>query len=301
MTASPPVAIGLPVFNGERYLGETIESVLGQRFGDFSLVICDNASTDATGEICRDYAARDGRITYHRNAENLGAAANYNLTFQRSSSEFFKWAAADDLLAPEFLDTCVEALRAAPPSVGLVYPRALMIDADGNAIGPYDDGLDLRQPSPCARLRTFARRWSLGNPVFGLARRSTLARTGLIRPFAASDIVLLGELGLLGEVHELPQRLFLRRVHAAMSRQANVTQREVAAWFDPAGGRRHWVRGRTLVFLYLLRLVASSESLPVSQRGLCCMSFSGSWAARRARVRLGRLRRLARERIAGAR
>jgi glycosyltransferase involved in cell wall biosynthesis len=61
--ATPPISIGMPVYNGERYLPEALDSTLAQTFGDFELIICDNASTDRTEEICRDYAARDRRIT----------------------------------------------------------------------------------------------------------------------------------------------------------------------------------------------------------------------------------------------
>jgi glycosyltransferase involved in cell wall biosynthesis len=103
----PKVATGMPVWNGEKFVSEAIESILAQTYGDFELVISDNASTDATAEICHDYAKQDARIRYIRQKTNIGAAPNYNEVFRHSSGQYFKWAAHDDVLAPEFIGECV--------------------------------------------------------------------------------------------------------------------------------------------------------------------------------------------------
>jgi glycosyltransferase involved in cell wall biosynthesis len=73
MTAQPRLSIGLPVYNGEEYLAESLDALLGQTYEDFELVISDNASTDGTQELCRKYAARDSRIRYLRLPRNIGA------------------------------------------------------------------------------------------------------------------------------------------------------------------------------------------------------------------------------------
>ena len=106
----PRVSIGLTVFNSERYLDESIQSLLSQTFQDFELIISDNASTDRTKDIALTYAARDHRVRYVRNRMNIGVAGNFNQVFRLSSGEFFKWAAYDDLCAPDFLFRCVEVL-----------------------------------------------------------------------------------------------------------------------------------------------------------------------------------------------
>src|SRR3990172_5611242 len=98
------IAVGLPVYNGQKYLAQAIESILGQTFADFELIISDNASTDRTQEICQAYAARDPRVRYFRNERNLGAGPNYDLCFERARSKYFKWAAHDDVIAPDFLE-----------------------------------------------------------------------------------------------------------------------------------------------------------------------------------------------------
>jgi glycosyltransferase involved in cell wall biosynthesis len=102
---SARVAIGLPVYNGQNYVRDAVESILAQSYGDFRLIITDNCSTDGTQDICREYAARDRRIEYHRHAENIGAAPNFNsaLHYAPPECEFFKWAAHDDVLGRDFL------------------------------------------------------------------------------------------------------------------------------------------------------------------------------------------------------
>src|SRR5687768_11755331 len=104
------VSVGMPVFNGERFIEAALDSVLAQNYGDLEVVISDNASTDDTEEICRSYAAKDDRVRYFRNRINYGIAFNFNNVFRLSSGRYFKWAASDDVCAPDFLSRCVEIL-----------------------------------------------------------------------------------------------------------------------------------------------------------------------------------------------
>ena len=103
MTAAPRLSIGLPVYNGENYLAESIEALLGQSYQDFELIISDNASTDGTDGISRRYAKQDSRVRYIRHQRNIGLAPNHNFVFRQSRGEFFKWAASDDLYARDLL------------------------------------------------------------------------------------------------------------------------------------------------------------------------------------------------------
>ena len=98
----PRVSIGLPVYNGERYLPQALDAILSQTFEDFELIISDNASTDSTQDICKSYAANDARVKYFRNSSNIGISRNFNRVFELSSGgEYFKWCAHDDLMAPD--------------------------------------------------------------------------------------------------------------------------------------------------------------------------------------------------------
>ncbi len=103
---TPKVSIGMPVYNGGRFLKEALDSLLVQTFTDFELIISDNASTDETEAICQDYAAKDKRIRYIRQTENRGAIANFQFVLDEAVGEYFMWAAADDIWSSEFIMTC---------------------------------------------------------------------------------------------------------------------------------------------------------------------------------------------------
>ncbi|NQV20616.1 MAG: glycosyltransferase family 2 protein, partial [Rhodospirillales bacterium] len=172
--SSPRVSIGLPVYNGETYLGLAIDSILAQTFTDFELVICDNCSTDRTQEICEHYAKQDARVRYYRNPENLGAGPNYDRTFELSSGEYFKWMAHDDLIAPEFLEKCVAALDADPGAV-LCHARVELMDADGEVTASYDPGLnDTISNRVSDRFSAVIIPVHMGTDFFGVIRRTAL-------------------------------------------------------------------------------------------------------------------------------
>lgn len=228
----PRVSVGVPVYNGEAYLRECLESLLAQDFEDYELIISDNGSTDGTEEICRDYAARDTRIRYLREPENRGGSWNFNRLPYLARGEYFRWSCHDDMCAPTHLRTCVEALDRAAPSVVLVLTGTAFIDERGAVIRQTQEKLDTRGMAPHARYRHVARRIRYSNGMFGLFRRAPLLKTRLHAAYANSDYVFFGELALLGEFWELPGPLFCRRLHSQMSRKANKTQEAVAIWFD---------------------------------------------------------------------
>ncbi len=108
---APAVSIGLPVYNGAATIARAIIALLAQSFADFELIISDNGSTDATEEICRDYARRDARIRYIRHPRNRGPAPNLAFVLAEARAPLFMWAAADDHWHPDFLAANVEALQ----------------------------------------------------------------------------------------------------------------------------------------------------------------------------------------------
>jgi len=234
----PTVSIGLPVYNGEGYLAEAIESILGQSEGDLELVISDNASTDSTPDIIDAFAERDDRVRWTRFDQNRGAAANYNFVFNASLGRYFKWAAHDDVLKPDFVGACLAAHRETD-GLATAYPPSEFIDADG-AVTHRD--LDTqRAESDHAAVRAFQmlQRMSMAHAVFGLHDAELLRRTGLIGNYVSSDYVLLLQLSLLGRIVQLDTvPMFQRRVHPDMSRVANRTKEEVLSWFDPKARSR---------------------------------------------------------------
>ncbi len=112
----------MPVFNGEKTVAAAIESLLQQSFSDFQLIVSDNASTDATSEICNELAREDSRIFYFRQAINIGAEANFDFVLQAADSEYFMWAAADDVRSRDFLALCVSYLDSNSGYIGSTCP-----------------------------------------------------------------------------------------------------------------------------------------------------------------------------------
>lgn len=225
------VSIGLPVYNGERYLQKALDSILSQTYKDFELIISDNASEDRTREICLSYAREDERISYYRNKTNLGAAYNYNRVFELSTGEYYKWISHDDLHAPEYLDRCVDILDKYPDVV-LCYHKTTIINDRGEKIYDHEDGLNLRSSLPHKRLHQFFHKPPGCNPVFGLMRANVLGETRLIGPYESSDYNLLVEMCLRGQFWEVPERLFFRRSHSQMFRRSTKVNRDFAVWFD---------------------------------------------------------------------
>jgi glycosyltransferase involved in cell wall biosynthesis len=226
----------MPVYNGERFLRESLNSLLAQTFRDFELIISDNASTDQTEQICREYAAKDPRIRYDRNETNLGASKNYNRVFELSTGEYFKWAAADDLCAPTMLEQCVCILDQ-NPEVVVCYPKTNIIDEDGRTLEHYEDGLNLQSETASDRFRQFFRAVGECNAVFGLIRSNVLRQTALVGNYIASDNPLLAELSLYGRFCEIPEFLFYRRHHLhAYSSQTDIGQ--LLEFYDPKNKHR---------------------------------------------------------------
>ncbi len=209
---SPLITIGLPVYNSERYLRQSLDSLLAQTYSDFVLIISDNASTDGTAKICREYAAADQRIKYSRNETNIGNPRNFNRVFELTTTRYLKWSTADDFWEKSFLERALDVMER-DPAIALCYPQAVIVDADGGNPTNYDDVLHLVQENPADRFLSLITSIKLAHQHLGLIRMSYLRQTHLLGTYVASDINLLAELTLYGKFFELPYRLFFRRFH----------------------------------------------------------------------------------------
>jgi glycosyltransferase involved in cell wall biosynthesis len=275
--SNPALTVGLPVYNGERFLSESLDSILGQTLEHFRLVISDNGSIDATETICRDYARRDARIDYVRYEVNRGAAWNYNNVFRLCETPFFRWAASDDLFVPTCFERSAEVMAEAHEGVALCYAQTTIIDGAGEIIGPYDDGFDLRAPAPHARIGRIVRYMVQGNPTFGLVRAKALRATRGHGSFPGADWVLMMEIALQGEVWEIPERLFLRRRHEAISRTPTTTLAEYSRFLDPAAKPVKHERLRLL--REYLAAVRHADLTPL-ERAQCYAAVSAAWSRR---------------------
>jgi glycosyltransferase involved in cell wall biosynthesis len=233
----PAVSIGLPVYNGARYLGEAVDSLLAQTFEDFELIISDNGSTDETEQICRGYAGDDPRVRYMRCETNRGLLWNFRYVLELARAPRFKWMAHDDVCAPEFLARCVEELDADPELV-LCAPTTVDIDADGNRLRQFD--WPARTDSPDVRERFHdILRDRYAHPFFGVIRTAAVRELDMSRPCLAFDKVVLAELALRGRLRVLDDPLLLHREHT--NRSMRVHGHRAAsrlASFDPARANR---------------------------------------------------------------
>ncbi|MDZ7958057.1 MAG: glycosyltransferase family 2 protein [Aulosira sp. DedQUE10] len=209
------LSIGLPVYNGEKFIRESIDSILAQTFQDFELIISDNASTDSTEEICRAYAAQDQRIRYYRNQTNIGCARNFNRVFELSTGEYFKWAAHDDLHAPDFLQKCI-AILDQDPTVVLCHSHVYYIDQQGKFIQTYDIKFKTDSPKPQERFQDLLTKHYCYQ-MFGVIRAEAIKKIPPMSSCGAADAIFLLRLGLLGRFYEIPEYLFFARSHPQQS------------------------------------------------------------------------------------
>lgn len=272
----PRVSIGLPVYNGEKYLEKAIDSILAQTFNDFELIISDNASTDRTSEICQAYANKDTRIRYYRNENNLGAAFNFNRVFQLSYGEYFKWASHDDIIAPDYILKCVDVLDN-DDSIILCNSRVEFINEYGEVIADYilkQNNVNSQKPQDRFGYLIYLHHWCFD--VFGLIKSDALRKTSLIKTYPGSDRALLAELSLLGRFYQIPQYLFFNRNHAERSINAIPIQLR-AGWFDTSKEGKIALPRWRVVFEYFKSV--NHFSLSLYDR-TCCYIHIGNWLRR---------------------
>jgi glycosyltransferase involved in cell wall biosynthesis len=217
MYPTPLVSVGLFVYNGERFIEESLRSILNQTFTDFELIISDNASTDRTGEIAKACAKRDDRIRYYRVEKNMGAGWNARRVYELAIGKYFKWATADDLIEPDLLRRCVEVLESDHGCV-LAYARTREVAEDGTLINNYKTPFRTDYDDPVARF------WELLHTggekcyqIYGVMRMSALRRIPPQGIYVNADGILLARMSLLGRFCEVPEYLFLSRRHRRQS------------------------------------------------------------------------------------
>ena len=239
MTAKARLTIGLPVYNGSAFLARSLESLLGQTFDDFELIISDNASSDDTPAICRAYARQDSRIRYFRQPQNIGAAGNHNFVASAATTEFFKFASHDDVYARDLLKRCVDALDEYPKIV-LAHSWTAMIDDDATVTMALEYPLATSSPRAPERFRSMLM-VSGGDDIYGVMRRSRLQGVLNHGSYYRAYRVMMCEVSLRGPFYQVPEWLYFRREHP-----------ELRVWPGPNGQKprffeRDWPVGRAAV------------------------------------------------------
>lgn len=229
--ATPKVSIGLPVYNGEAYLADTLDCLLSQSYTNIEVVVSDNASSDSTETIANEYVRKDQRVVYYKNRKNVGVAKNYNMAFERSTGKYFKWAAMGDICGTTFIEKCVDILEECDDVV-LCYPRTRVFSDDVLDSTDYDDNLDLQFENPSDRFRLLLANLKLNNAMNGVIRSDVLGKTVLHKVFVGSDICLMAELALRGKIREYPEFLFYRRINESTATILK-SEEEIGRFFQP--------------------------------------------------------------------
>ncbi len=286
------VTIGLPVYNGEPYLAQTIESVLAQTHGDFRLLIADNASTDGTGEIARSFVKRDDRVEYHRHERNIGWVRNHNFLVERNEDPFFKWCAHDDPIAPDFLKECLRVLEGRPECAA-GFCHTLAIDGDGQTTGTLDR--DALRPGlrPSDRVR-----WAMWTPyvneIFAVVRSRAIRACAPMSSYVATDHVFVADLYLQGDIALAEGYHCYRRFHeGAYTAYWWKTDRYTRlASLDPDSRWPAWTMPTRRLTAYLD--VFRRAPISLTEKAACVAALTERsakrwWARRRSVVRPGRI------------
>ena len=199
------VTVAVPVYNSEGTLPHTMESILAQTYTNLEIVICDNASTDRTTELCREWAAKDPRVRYYRNQANIGQTRNFRKALELSSGEFFMWTCADDCRPPEAIERLVEALVSNPKAVmahGPIIARGIDFEVE------IANAMDLSSPSPAERVRSFIRGIRHNSMVHGLYRRASLKKL-VFGAHYGQDYLFSLQVCVMGPVQHVPQAMIV--------------------------------------------------------------------------------------------
>jgi glycosyltransferase involved in cell wall biosynthesis len=206
------VTVGMPVYNGARFLRTALDGLLAQTYPDFIVLISDNCSTDATQAICEEYGRKDSRVRYLRQVRNRGAAWNFNQVVHLATSPYFFWHACDDLADPDYIAVCVKALDA-QPDAALAYTEAVPIDAAGMEQPWKSQPLSIGSSSIVERFSRCLDPFPyVENVLYGLMRTELLRKTRLYGGFGGGDRAFTAELSLYGPFVRIEGPLFRRRL-----------------------------------------------------------------------------------------
>ena len=287
-STAPRLSIGLPVYNGEDYLAESLEALLGQTYEDFELIISDNASTDGTTDICRRYARLDSRICYFRQSRNLGASPNHNFVIKQARGELFKLASDDDLYGRDLLKRCIDMLDECPHYV-LAHSWTALIDASGAVTNMVKYPVATDAPRAPDRFRSMLfDGW--GDDDGGVIRTSVLRRVAPFGSYHFAERVFLNELGLHGPFYQVPDWLYFRRQHPQQAGMNTRNMRDRCAALDPSRANRLRHPAVRLYGEYLLGYVGAIRRAPLSPADRKeCYRHLATWVASRALPVAGRV------------
>jgi glycosyltransferase involved in cell wall biosynthesis len=265
---TPLVSIGMCVYNEERFISQALDSLLSQTFRDFELIIVDNASQDATGQICQEYRSRDNRIRYFRNATNIGGKSG-KLAIAKSSGKYFMLAGGHDLWHPDYISECLNVLES-DPQVVLCYAQIIVIDYGGNEQQLIEDAVDTRSLDAFNRCRSTIwglSRISICDPIYGLIRSDSLKRMELARNVWGPDNLILIQLSLDGAMAQVKKPLYYRRTNRDPTKDVALWTERYLERIDPENRRKRLMLTYSRMCYEYCRIIRQSDfSVPQKLR-----------------------------------
>ena len=273
----PLLSVGVPVYNGARFLERSLQALADQDLTDIEVIISDNGSTDATAGIAQEFVRSDRRFRYLHSDRNNGVSWNYNRVLSLARAPFFMWNAADDVVRPGHLSRCRQALIA-EPDASIAFSRVVLVDVDDEMVGEMDDsGLDFTTLSPSQRVELFLRRHVYQVIGFGgVFRTSVIQQMGGLPVFYGGDIALGVAMAMRHPWVQVPDQLYVSRRHDA---QINKVQGgdviEQMRTYDPG-----WTRPVAFPQWYLnhrLLVEALTAPAPLVERGRAARAVILGW------------------------
>jgi glycosyltransferase involved in cell wall biosynthesis len=200
--------------------------------------VADNASTDDSAAICEEYARRDPRIRFYRNAVNIGANGNFTYTLSLARNPYFMWASSNDYIAPTYIEQAVAVLDARPDVV-LCCARPRYFAGHPDQYEEVDDPMNIEMDSPIVRFKALLDRITINNAMHGLIRTEALRATMPLESYYSSDNVMVAQLSLAGKFVQIPDALFYRRFEQAAATELMTTE-QLRHFYMP--GRRSPLR-----------------------------------------------------------
>ena len=220
---NPLVTVGIPVFNGEKFMKRRLDSILNQTYQNFQILISDNRTNDLTSKICSDYQKKENKIKYYRQQKNLGFVKNFNYLIKNTQTKYFVMAAVDDLWEPTFLEENIKILESNEKIVGSIGEvkyfgnisnknnspkiveklKKIIRKQDVNILekhvrsvsGEYNQKVDSYL------------RFNQGSFVYGLYRTKVIQKNIILGPLMAWDLAFILNILKFGDLHVIDQVL----------------------------------------------------------------------------------------------
>jgi glycosyltransferase involved in cell wall biosynthesis len=202
---APLVSIGMPVYNGAKYIHGALDALLKQTYAHFELIISDNASTDETGAICQELAQKDARIRYIRQEKNIGIIPNFHYVLSEAEGKYFMWAAHDDRWDPRFLERTLAVLER-DSTCGLAFSNYIVRNLDSGTETKYEVSSSESKSAIFNYLTQIIKmRPSL---IYGLFRFDKI-KDKRLAGFDYSDVHLLSELAIESSIRVVDDYLYI--------------------------------------------------------------------------------------------